>query len=353
MRTFTKFSIRFAAYLLVVAYLIADLFIFSGPLNRRIQASNPNSPEAIAAAKANGVIARVFNHHITRKQLQYAVHERLWLEGKTADDLSPGDLNLVTYAALGDLIDHQLLRVKVKLNTHELPVSEEETETRFQRFAGKFESEEQRKTAMKSMGIPSETALRNRISARIQQEKYVAMRVAPLVAVTDEEVSEWFQENKDSLEIPERIRASHIFVGTLAKEPDAAKQILEQALAELEAGTKDFATLASEISEDPATKTLAGDLGWMSKARLPADFAEQVFPLTIDKPELIRTKLGWHLVKVTERKPAEAAALDTCKPDILAALTASKRHQAVNDFRAALRRFEAHKIDIFHEQLNP
>lgn len=353
MKSFTKFSLRFAAYLLVLLYLAGDLYVFNGPLNRRIQASHPDSPESIAKAKANGVVARVFNHHITRNQLEYAIHERLWLEGKNASALSPAERKLVTYAALGDLIDHQLLRVKTKVNTFELPVSDAEIDERLKRFAGRFETKADLQSAMKGMGIPDETSLRHRIAARIQQEKYVAMRVDPLVKVSEQEISDFYEANKEVLQLPERIRAKHIFIATLNKPSDEAKAVLEKALAELNSGKKDFATLAKEISEDYANKQNGGELGWMSKGRLPVDFGEAAFAMANDKPALVRTKLGWHILQITDRKPAEARTLDEAKAEITAALTTAKRHEAVNDFRAALRRFEEGKIDIFHDQLTP
>ncbi len=353
MRTFTKFSLRFAVYVVVVGYLVADLFVFSGPLHKRIQSSNPNSPESIAKAKANGVVARAFYNQITRKQLDYAIYERLWMDGKKLEDLSPGDTKLVTYAALGDLIDHEIMRVKVAHNTLDLPVSDEEINTRLERFIGKFETKGHLKSAMKATGIPDEKALRNRIAARIQQEKYVAMRVDPLVQVSEEEITAFFEENKKSLEIPVRIRAQHVFLATLETPSDEAKQTLTQALTDLTEKKKDFATLAKELSNDTATKDQAGDLGWMSRTRLPGDFAEQVFPLPIGAPTLIRTKLGWHLVNVTEQKPAEQQTLEELRPAIIAALSAVKRHQAVSDFRTGLRKFEGHKIDIFHDQIAP
>jgi parvulin-like peptidyl-prolyl isomerase len=352
LKSFTKFSLRFGAYLLVLGYLAGDLLVFNGPLNRRIQASHPDSPESIAKAKANGVVARVFNHHITRSQLKYAIHERLWLEGKSTADLSPADRNLVTYAALGDLIDHQLLRVKTKVNTLDLPVTDEETEDRLKRFVGRFETKADLESAMKSMGIADETALRHRIAARIQQEKYVAMRVDPLVQVSEEEIADFYEAHKDSLAIPERIRAKHVFIATLNRPSDEAKEMLEKALADLTAGKKDFAILAKEISEDFANKENGGDLGWMSRTRLPADFGEAAFSLEKDKPALVRTKLGWHILQVTDRKPVEPRTLEDTKAEITAALAATKRHQAVNDFRNALRRFEEEKIDIFHDQLS-
>ncbi|MEP2774734.1 MAG: peptidylprolyl isomerase [Luteolibacter sp.] len=351
MRTFTKFSLRFAAYLLVLAYVVGDLFLFNGPINRKLRASDPNSPEAIAEAKANGVVARVFNHHITRRQLAYAIHERLWLEGKNLSNLTPADQKLITYAALGDLIDHELLRVKVKVNTQETPVSDAEINERLTRFLGRFETKGHLESAMKSMGIADETALRHRIAARIQQEKYVALRVDPLVTVSDEEIEAFHQSHADDLARPERVRARHIFLSTLNSPPEEVQEKLKPALASLKSGEKNFETLAKELSEDSATNTKGGDLGWMSKARLPADFAEPLFALKPGEPALIETKIGWHIVEVTDRKPAEPRSLDETRDEIIAAISTSKRHQAVSDFRNALRKFEEAKIDIFHDQL--
>ena len=91
----------------------------------------------------------------------------------------------------------------------------------------------------------------------------------------------------------------------------------------------------------------------MSKARLPIDFGEAAFAMGNDKPALVRTKLGWHILQITDRKPAEPRSLEETKAEITAALTTAKRHQAVNDFRSALRRFEEEKIDIFLDPLTP
>lgn len=352
MRTFTKFSLRFGVYLLILAYVAGDLFLFNGPISKKIIAADPNTPEAIAAAKAKGVIARVFNHEITRSQLDYAVQQRLWLSGKSISNISKEEQKLVTYAALGDLIDHELLRVKVKVNTSDLSVTEAEINQRIKRFASKFESRTALEAAMKSQGISNEEALRNKIAARIQQEKYIALRVDPLVKVTAEEIKTFYEEHKTQLAIPERIRARHIFISTLTKTAEEAKQPLEIALLTLKIGSKDFATLAREISEDYSNKDSSGDLGWMSKQRLPADFTDPVFALPLNEPTLIQTKIGWHLIEFLDRKPAQIRQLEEVTEEITKALSDTKRHQAVEDFKDALRQFEAHKIQIFHDQLH-
>lgn len=303
------------------------------------------------AAKARGVVARVFNLQITRNQLERAVHERLWLEGKSPSDLSPENLKTVRYAALNDLIDHELLRVKAKAHASQLKVDEEELNERLRRLLGRFESKGEMETAMKSQGIANEQDLRDRIAARIQQEQYVELKIGPLAEVTKDEARGWFTQNEERFARPERIRARHVFLATLNRSDEDARMKLEAALVDLTSGEKDIATLVMELSDDPASKARGGDLGWMTRERLPLDFAEPVFALSLHKPTLVRTRIGWHLVEVTARKPAEARTFDEAEPEVLAALEAVKRRQAAADYRDALRRFEAAKIDVFHDMM--
>ncbi|MDP3850275.1 MAG: peptidylprolyl isomerase [Luteolibacter sp.] len=351
MSPLAKFSLRLALYGLVIAWLAGDLFLFHGPLRRKIDLADPSSQEAIAAAKNRGVVARVFNHQITRGQLERAVYERLWLEGKSPADISPQNLKILRYAALDELIDHELLRVKAKANALHLKVSGEEINERLRRLLGRFESKGAMESAMKSQGIASEQALRDRIAARIQQEKYVLMRIGPLSQVTDEEARSWFAENESHLATPERAEVRHVFIATLERTPEEAKTALDTALADLTAGKKDFATLARELSEDPATKDKGGALGWMTRERLPAGFAAAVFTLPLQKPSLVRGSLGWHLVEVTARLPVAPRSFEDAQAEVLAALEAVKRQQAISRYRDALRRFEAAKIDVFHDMI--
>jgi parvulin-like peptidyl-prolyl isomerase len=348
-----KFSLRLALYGLVIAYIAGDLFVFNGPLRQKMDLADPGSAQAIAAAKANGVVARVFNLQIKQSQLERAVAERLWLEGKTLESIPPETLKTVRYAALDDLIAHELLRVKAKVNATELIVAPAEVDERLRRLLGRFENKTEMETAMKSQGIASEQDLRERITARIQQERYVESKIGPLATVTEKEARDWFEENHKSMAIPERVRARHVFIPTLDVPPEDAKATLDAALSDLTAKTRDFATLAREVSQDPATRETGGDLGWMTRNRLPVDFSTPVFSLPLDQPALVRTRLGWHLVEVTAKKPAGERTFEQAKDEVIAALTATKRHAAAAQFRDALRRFEAAKIDIYHDMIQP
>jgi parvulin-like peptidyl-prolyl isomerase len=332
MFSFDRPTLRLAIYGAVLAYLVADLLIFNGPLRRTIGGDRPPKPE---------IAARVAGHPITRSQLDRAVSEKLWLEGNPAADPA-----VVRAAALEELIDHELLRLKVKELDPPLTASDKEINERLRRLIGRFESKGALETAMKSQGIPNERDLRERLAARIRQEKLVTLRIGESIKVTDEEARKWFDANQQSIALPERVEARHVFIPTLDHPPEEAKQKLDAALVELTEKKKDFASLAKEISEDPATKDSGGALGWMTRDRLPADFAAPVFSLETNQPALVRTKLGWHLVEITARKPAEPRAFEQAKPEILAALEAIKRRQATEDFRKSLRQAHAAEIEI-------
>jgi parvulin-like peptidyl-prolyl isomerase len=337
-----KFTLNLVICGVATAYLAGDLFVFKGPLRQAIERTMSRRPD---------VVARVFDLEITRDQLERAVHENLWLDGKHPQDLTPENLKIVRHAALDELIDHELLRVKVQENEPQIKVTDEEVDERLRRMLGRFVSKGEMETAMKSQGIASERNLRDRLAARIRQEKYLEMKIGPLAQVTDEEARAWFSENRARLAMPERIEARHVFIATLERPQEEAKALLDAALADLTAGKKDFALLARELSDDYANKERGGQLGWMTRERLPADFAAAVFPLPANKPTLVRTRIGWHLVEVTGRKPSEPRSFEDAKPEVMAALEAVKRRDAVTRFRADLRRLEAEKIEVFHDMM--
>ncbi|MES2659762.1 MAG: peptidylprolyl isomerase [Verrucomicrobiota bacterium] len=319
-------------------YLIGDAFIVKGPVNRWLH--------SVLTEKTGHLAARVSGHPITRSQLDRAVNERLWLEGKSPAALAPADLKAARDAALDDLIDEALIDLQAKTLSTQLAVSPEEINGRMERLSARFENKAAFEAAMKSQGIANEEVLRDRLALRIRQEKFIELRITPAIRITDDEARMWFEENKATIAMPERIEARHIFIPTLDHPSEKAKQKLDAALAELTEKKKDFPTLAKELSEDTATKDNGGALGWMTRDRLPADFAAPVFSLEPNKPALVRTKLGWHLVEITARKPAEPRSFEHAKPEILAALDAIKRRQAVEELRKSLRNTGTATVEI-------
>lgn len=351
MRPTKGFVVRIFLYSTVALYVGGDLFVFNGPLRQRIKRALPDSPESIAAAKKSGVVARVLHYPILSSQLERATQERLWLRGKTLEDLSPPQRRIERLAALDDLIDIQLLRIKAKANAKELPVTDEEIDNALKRLAARFESRDEMQQQLEAEGIDSEKELRLRLGAQLQQQKYVETRIAPLIEVSEEEAMQWFEEHSKEFANPDRVQARHVFQSTLGHSSAEAKATLEKALEDLNAKRKSFKEIAANVSEDRRTKNLGGNLGWLSEARLPADFGSQVFTLPVGRPELVRSKLGWHLVEVTARKPATSRSFEEARDEVFAAIESVKRRDGARAFREATRSREKPFIEVFLDMI--
>ncbi len=350
MNALRKITIRFLIYGALIGYLLCDLFVFHGPIARRIDNGDPLSPENIAKAKANGVVARVFGYNITRSQLDRAVEERLWLSG--ADEpQNPKARRLLRYAALNDLIDHELLRTKCTAFAHDITVSDEEIDARFNRFRNRFPNEGSMIAAMNSQGIRSKSQLRDRLTAQLQQEKYVELKIGPLSQVTEEEAQAWFAEHQQELAQPETIEVRHLFLPSLGFSDEQASGKLQLALSQLQNRSKDFETLAREISQDSTSNQNGGQIGWVSRKQLPDDLANALFKLPQQQATIIQSRIGWHLAEVTGHRPARPRSYEETRNEVIAAITTIKRQAAANKFRDALRQFEAARITIFHDMV--
>jgi parvulin-like peptidyl-prolyl isomerase len=336
-----KFILRLAMFGMIVAYLLGDLFLFKGPLRQAVDRSLSSRPD---------VVARVAGHFITRSQLERAMRENLWLDGKSFDSLSDVEKSQARENALQDLIDHALLRDKIAGDTKSIYISDDEINARLRAMLSRFTTKGEMESSMRGQGIANESELRARVAAHLQQEKWIEAEIAPMIRVSDEETRAWFDQNAASMAMSERVEVRHIFMAAMDHPQSKIDAKLGAALNDLKSQRKDFATLARELSDDPASKDRGGSLGWMSKARLPADFAAAVFSLPIGQATIVRSSLGSHLVEVTARKPAEAANFDEMKPEVIAALEATKRRQAITELRKKIRE-SAKDITIFRERI--
>ncbi len=106
------------------------------------------------------------------------------------------------------------------------------------------------------------------------------------------------------------VRVSHILVKVNARGPDDLKEKAEKKLLNLKqqlAEGKTFEELAKQYSDDKNTKNKGGDLGFIT-ASLPDGFYElenAMYNLDVNEvSDPIETKLGLHIVKITEKRKA-------------------------------------------------
>ncbi len=130
----------------------------------------------------------------------------------------------------------------------------------------------------------------------------------PQVKITDEEISAYFEKNKDSLAQEEQVEASHILVADEATAKDVKQQ--------LDNGG-DFAELAAKYSTDKQNNQKGGELGSFARGEMVEAFDAAVFSMEVGQiSEPIKTEFGYHIVKVTDKQEAKEANLEDSKAEI-------------------------------------
>lgn len=87
----------------------------------------------------------------------------------------------------------------------------------------------------------------------------------------------------------------------------AAKKKIDQARTNLD-GKQDFATVAGNISEGESAKN-GGELGWFSYDQMLPEIASTAVALEVNQPSnIITSSLGYHIIKVEDRKTEDGVA---------------------------------------------
>ncbi|YCA44410.1 peptidylprolyl isomerase [Bacillus sp. JZ8] len=146
----------------------------------------------------------------------------------------------------------------------------------------------------------------------IKKNKEIEELLRPSIKITEKEMKEYFNENKDSFAQAAQVKASHILVD----DKKTAKEIKEK----LDKG-EDFATLAKKYSTDTATSESGGELGYFEEGTMTDEFDKKAF--SMKKGEIsdpVKTDYGYHIIKVEDVKEAKQASYKDSKAQVKEAI---------------------------------
>jgi peptidyl-prolyl cis-trans isomerase C len=127
-------------------------------------------------------------------------------------------------------------------------------------------------------------------------------------AVTTEAARKLYDDTTKGMTPEEEVRARHILV----EQEDQAKAVLDR----LRKG-EDFAKIAAELSKDPGSGKEGGDLGFFTKDRMVAPFAEAAFKLAKGEvSEPVKSQFGWHVIKIEDKRVKPLPAFEEVKGEI-------------------------------------
>lgn len=160
--------------------------------------------------------------------------------------------------------------------------------------------------------------------------------------VTEPDAKAYYEKHKAELASVSQIKASHILVKTEAE----AKKISET----LKKGAN-FAELAKKYSIDPGSAKNGGDLGYFSPGQMVPEFeqaAAKLKPGEISEP--VKTKFGYHIIKVTDKKMGKPVDFEKVKNAIMQRLSAEKQKEVFDSYVEDLKK--SYKVEINKEALS-
>lgn len=225
------------------------------------------------------------------------------------DELNETLLTNYGSATLDQLINDKI--VELEAEKEDIKVTDKEIQKEIDTLAESYGGEDTLKEQLEASGS-SLAALKQDIVVYLQTKKLVE----PRITVTDDEISAYFEENKDTFAQEEQVEASHILV----EDKKTAKKVAK----ELAAGG-DFAELATKYSTDAGTKDNGGSLGYFGKGSMVEEFEDVAFKLDVNEiSDPVKTEHGYHIIKVTGKKEAKKANLKDSKAEIKEALVNNK-----------------------------
>ena len=271
-------------------------------------------------------IAEVNESGITSDQLQNAFLNAISRYDDTVlSSLDQSAIVSFKKNILNQLIDTELLyqqtqKEKVKISNNEINLE-------IDKIKDNFSSTEEFNEALKANNITL-VRLKEDIKRQLMINS-ILEKTRNQVSISDEELLEYYNDNKESFLEPEQVHARHILLET----DEEANNLLLQ----LKEGLTDFAELAKEKSIGPSAPS-GGDLGFFTRGQMVKEFEDAAFSLEPGEiSEVVQSQFGYHIIKSEEKKEEYSPTFEEAKERISNTLKNQRENEAILALTSKLR----------------
>ena len=310
--------------------LIILSLTFPSVLPGIIQAqTRPNSKLKIEIPK---LVARVNGVDIESKYIEFRLSQIEKLALKTAKrPLTVEEKNSIVKG----LIEKEVVRelVNQQGEKENLKIDPELIEKELKTLRALYTSEKEFNNALKSRNINLEE-IKKAIQIDINKNHLLNAEIKGKInPPSDEEVKKFYEDNKSRFQRPVAYHTRHILaayfppealrnqtIEELKKNKEyfarIAEEKIDKVIEELKKGA-DFEKLAKNLSDDESSRINGGDLDFNYKGSFETSFDEAVEKLNPgETSEKIKTRFGFHVIQLIEKRPSEMAPFTEMKPEI-------------------------------------
>jgi peptidyl-prolyl cis-trans isomerase C len=179
------------------------------------------------------------------------------------------------------------------------------------------------------------------LKKRLIVESFLKKKVETDARISDVDLKKFYDQHIDKFKTGEQIRASHILV----KNEQTAKDLLAQ----IRKGAS-FEELARKNSVD-SSAAKGGDLGWFNKGAMVPVFEKAALALKEGQvSDVVKSDFGFHIIKLTGKRPAGTRPFEEVKDQIKGALMPSKQQEIFQKIKEELKK--SAKVTIKEDALN-
>jgi peptidyl-prolyl cis-trans isomerase C len=292
--------------------------------------------DIVAVVNGSGITRADFDGEMNR------IRQSLIRVGKPPGD---SELSRIRNDALENLIDRELLYQESQKKG--IKVDEATVKVQLRKLKERFPNEAEFQN-MLSRSKLSEGDIKSDLRRSMAVKKFVDEQFVPKATVSEKEIKAFYDGNPNRFKQPEQVRASHILIkidprGNESQKAEARKKI-EKVRQKVQKGA-DFAVLAKEFSQCPSSSK-GGDLGYFGRKKMAKPFEQAAFALKPGEVSgIVETKFGYHLIKVTDKKPETTIPYEDIKVKLGQILKGEKVRQEARKYVEKLK--EKAKVEKF------
>jgi peptidyl-prolyl cis-trans isomerase D len=168
--------------------------------------------------------------------------------------------------------------------------------------------------------------------ASVEYLESSAAALAAKVDITEDKLRQYYDANHATYTLAEERDANHILVQVSqdADAPAVTKALTKvNDIAKRARAGEDFEQLAKDLSDDVGSKAEGGSTGFFARGAMAPEFEEAAFKLKVGEiSEPVRTKFGWHILKLKEIKSGGLQPFDKLRAEVEVAYRTAEAQKA-------------------------
>lgn len=171
-------------------------------------------------------------------------------------------------------------------------------------------------TAQLQQALAQSNMTLSELQSQLKWQVLAQKIAASQVKVTNAEIKQYYTKNAKSLQVPEEVQLSAIFLKN--------KSTADAVAAKLRGGSS-FAAAAKKYSLDKATAGKGGVMGTFSRSQLDSATARAAFSQHVGRAGIpVHSTSGWEILKVTARTPASMPSVAAVRAKIVRTIEGQK-----------------------------